>query len=225
MGFLRRHWSFILGAISNLPSLWHTLVWLFDWGARVDFVTTKLREHGGATVILGFLLDPPPWLFLVTLPTGAALILWDLKGRPGFWQTSKAQPQINRIPFAEFLKLAANCGWDFVSPSSLHLIDLAQALRQGGLDETLVVWGRLHRYPRSEALMRQEPLDKIPPTHWREFMPHLFPAMDGNNFNTKTWRPTSTETAAGYIDLHVDRLQALQWLKSEATRFKGKTKS
>jgi hypothetical protein len=73
-------------------------------------------------------------------------------------------------------------------------------------------------------LMRQEPLDKIPPAHWREFRSHLFTAIDGNNFDTKTWRPTNTETAVGYVDLHVDRNQALSWLKRDAASFKGKTK-
>jgi hypothetical protein len=103
-------------------------------------------------------------------------------------------------------------------------MDLQDAVRQGGLDGVLTVWGRQNRYPRSEMLMQQEPLDKIPIEHWRDFRAHLFPMLNGNNSDTKTWRAKNTEAEVGYIDLHVDRGQASAWLKRDAASFKGKTK-
>jgi hypothetical protein len=136
----------------------------------------------------------------------------------------EAPASIDRIPITAFRELGAALGWDFASGGSHHLMDLQEAVRQGGLDGVLTVWGRLNRYPRSEVLMKQEPLDKIPMEHWREFKVHLFPMLDGNNLDTKTWRPKNGETEVGYVDLHLDRSQASAWLKREAVPFKGKTK-
>jgi hypothetical protein len=127
---------------------------------------------------------------------------------------------LDRIPVLEFLKIATESGWNF---ESLHLMDMQEAIRQGGLDETLIVWGRLNRYPRSEMLMRQEPLDKIPAEHWREFRIQM--GFDSDNFNVKTWRPKKIEVEIGYVDLHVDRGQASAWLVRDAAAFRGKTKS
>jgi hypothetical protein len=101
MGFLKRHWSAVLGAISNVPSFWHGLVWLFDWGARIDLAATKLHEYGGLASVLAFLLSPPPWLILITLPAGLLLIWWDVKGRPRFWEgrvLPKGQPKQGPTP-------------------------------------------------------------------------------------------------------------------------------
>jgi hypothetical protein len=132
---------------------------------------------------------------------------------------------LDRIPVCELLRMAAPLGWNFVSRESLHLIDLQEAIRQGGLDGVLTIWGRLNRYLLSETLMKQEPLDKIPSDHWREYRAHLFTTLSRDNFNTKTWRPTNTETAVGYIDLHVDRNEASAWLTRDAAAFMGKAKA
>jgi hypothetical protein len=137
----------------------------------------------------------------------------------------ETNPSIDRIPCTEMLRIATSAGWDFNSHNSLHLMDLQDAMRQGGLDGIISVWGRQNQYPQSEKLMKQEPLDKIPVDHWREFRAHLYPMVSGNNFDTKTWRAKKTETEVGYIDLHVDRGQASAWLKGDALSFRGKTKS
>jgi hypothetical protein len=130
-------------------------------------------------------------------------------------------PSIDRVPLTEVIQMAISYGWDF-SDSSLHLLDLQQAIRQGGGDGTLTVWGKLHKWS-SDELMRNELLEKIPSEHWREFFVSLFPARDGDNFNVKSWSPK--EGSPGYIDLHLERAQVTPWLTRDAALHKGKTRA
>jgi hypothetical protein len=101
---------------------------------------------------------------------------------------------------------------------------MQDAMRQGGLDGTLRIWGRSKKWT-SDELIRNEPLDKIDQLHWREFYVHLHAAAEGNNFNTYSWVPDQKDFGRrGYVDLHVDRSQAMSWLSRDASSFKGRTK-
>jgi hypothetical protein len=150
----------------------------------------------------------------------------------GFWPIARGlirsvcietgpEPRLDRIPLTELLKMATDLGWNFVSNDSLHLLDLQEAVRQGGADGTLTIWGKLNKWS-SEELMRKEVLEKIPPEHWREFFVSLFPALDGNNFEVKSWSPQ--KKSRGYIDLHIGCAEAAVWLKKDAVVYRGKTK-
>jgi hypothetical protein len=133
-------------------------------------------------------------------------------------------PSIDRMPFTELLSVAADLGWNF-SDNSLHLLDLQDAVRQGGADGSLNMWGRLAKY-NSDELMRTEPLERIPRDHWREHHAHLFAARKADNLNVYSWSPaTKPFGARGYVDLHVDRSQATPWLQRDAAQLKGKTKA
>jgi hypothetical protein len=136
----------------------------------------------------------------------------------------EAKPSLDRIPVTDLFGIATRLGWDFKDRHSLHLIDLQDAMRQGGLDGHLSVWGRLNRWPNSEQLMRKEVIEKIPPDHWREFRVHLFGCLDNDNFNTYSWhvRP-SASAERGYVDLHVERAQATEWLMRDAISYRGKS--
>jgi hypothetical protein len=135
---------------------------------------------------------------------------------PGLWQ----QTSLDRIPCTELMKMATDRGWDFTSHESLHLLDLQKAIRQGASDNHLAVWGRLKRWS-SEELLRNEILENIPLEHWRTFYVYLFPALEGDNFHTKSWTPS--ETPQNYLDLHVNRREAAIWLDRDAIVFRGKT--
>lgn len=74
---IRNHWAALLSIIPLLPSLWRWVVNLFDWGARVDLIVTKLHEAGGMSGVLAFLLDPPAWLIWPAIAVAALLLLWD----------------------------------------------------------------------------------------------------------------------------------------------------
>jgi hypothetical protein len=135
---------------------------------------------------------------------------------------SLQQSSLDRIPTTELLKMATDRGWNFTSQHSLHLIDLQDAIRQGGLDGHLTVWGKLNRWPNAEQLMRKEVIEKIPTNHWREFRVHLFGALDNDNFRTYSWHVQPSSTAElRYIDLHVNRSEAAIWLDRDAATFKG----
>jgi hypothetical protein len=130
---------------------------------------------------------------------------------------------IDRMPFTELLSVATDFGWDF-SDNSLHLLDLQEAVRQGGADGTLNVWGKLAKYS-SENLLRMEPFEKIPSDHWKEYHVHLFAARNADNFNVYSWSPAAKPFGTrGYVDLHVVTFQATSWLRRDAAQFKGKTK-
>jgi len=73
----KKHWRAVLGGVAILPSIWRGLVWLFDWGTRVDLVITKLREHGGIAAVIEFLINPPPWFIFPAIIIGLLLIWWD----------------------------------------------------------------------------------------------------------------------------------------------------
>jgi hypothetical protein len=131
---------------------------------------------------------------------------------------------IDRIGCTELLKIATTDGWDFYSPQSLHLLDLQEAMRQGGMDGTLTIWGKENKWS-SENLMRQEVIVKIPADHWKDHLVHLFAARENDNFNTYSWSPTSKPFGRHvYVDLHVERSQATSWLRRDALSFKGKKK-
>jgi hypothetical protein len=130
-------------------------------------------------------------------------------------------PSLDRISMAQLLKMAADMGWNF-SSESLHLIDMQDAIRQGGLDGTLAVWGRRTRWT-DERIMRDEVLEKIPPEHWKEFRVSLFRAAE-DNFYTKSWCYKASETLQGYLDLHVERGQTSAWLKKDAAVFRGRAR-
>jgi hypothetical protein len=145
-----------------------------------------------------------------------------LKGEQLTEEGDNTAASLDRISMTELMKIAKGRGWDFTSHDSLHLLDLQKAIRQRASDNHLTVWGRLNRWS-NEGLLRNEILEKIPPEHWSAFYVHLFPALDGDNFHTKSWTPS--EKPQNYLDLHVNRPEAATWLDRDAAAFRGKTTS
>jgi hypothetical protein len=54
--WIKRHWPMLLAVLATLPSLWCGLVWVFDWGSRIDFAVTKVRDIGGIGVVIELFL-------------------------------------------------------------------------------------------------------------------------------------------------------------------------
>src|SRR5262249_20425048 len=127
-----------------------------------------------------------------------------------------------RIPCTELLRIANAAGWDFSSSTSLQLLDLQSAMRQGGLDGFLTIWGRMKKWDVDE-LMRDEVLQKIPASHWADNFVHLFAAQEGDNFNVYSWKMEKAIAYKGYIDLHVERSEAENCIAQYASSFKGRT--
>lgn len=137
---------------------------------------------------------------------------------------SETSPSLDRIPCTALLSTAAGAGWDFTSPESLHLLDMQDAMRQAGADGTLKIWGKRNKWT-SDELMRKELLEIIPADHWKEHFVHLFATKDDDNFNVYSWSPTTNPFGKrAYVDLYVERPQAMAWLRRDAASFKGRTK-
>jgi hypothetical protein len=140
------------------------------------------------------------------------------------WPSLWHKASLDRIPCTELLGIATAEDWDFTSHDSLHLLDLQDAMRQGGSDDAIRIWGRSKKWT-SDELMRKELLEKIEPAHWREFFVHLHAAIQNDNFNTYSWTPDQKDFGRrGYVDIHVDRSQAVSWLRRDASSFRGMTK-
>jgi hypothetical protein len=160
----------------------------------------------------------------VSFEKGRMAWVWIKFSKPQFFQLFPlgTSPSIDRVPCTELFKMAEAEGWDF-SHDSLHLLDMQKAMRQGGVDQTLTIWGRMNKWT-SEELMRNESLLKIPADHWHDHFVTLFDVRAGDNFNTFSWLPKGQQSSKGYLDLHVERSQAAEWLRRDAVSFKGKTR-
>ncbi|MET4065923.1 hypothetical protein ABID58_000697 [Bradyrhizobium sp. S3.2.6] len=141
----------------------------------------------------------------------------------GLFPMRPASP-IDRISMVELLKIATELGWNFTDQHSLELIDLQDAIRQGALDGRVTVWGKRNRWPNAPQLMRKEVLEKISPDHFKEFMVNIFGALEKDNFHVYTWHMQPSGAAErSYLDLNVSRVEATQWLSTDAAEFKGRT--
>lgn len=155
------------------------------------------------------------------------------------WQLASGPPaeSQNRIPLTEFYAEARKRGWDFVAHRELCL-DLAIGLRQAGLEGAIDIWGRKCQAIAFLTTPRQ-PLVKIPPDFWKHheidglrmvIIDNGTGATEGletNNFAVGT-RDLPTGDAdfdnAAYKDIHLNYIQAMDWLKTDAEPYKGISK-
>jgi len=185
------------------------------------------HEHGSAAVsILGVLL--------ALLLASAAWMAW----KPG-WQVVIGPPEDppNRIPVTAFCDAARQQGWDFAADGQL-LRDLVIGLRQAGLDGTIEIWGR--RCRTAPALRKpDEPLARIPATFWKHHelggLGTVAAVTRAGNIETRTELTTDNTRVhtrpmpgsepppddAGYRDIHLNLMQAMDWLQTEANACKG----
>lgn len=128
----------------------------------------------------------------------------------------------SRFPLMEILDMARAEGWVF-DDKSLHLLDLADALRQGGIDGSIKFWGRAWD-GRFEQSVRREPLVEIPADHWKDYgVDAISLGYGDDNFGVSSY--ISGSHTKGYADLHIgDSKRVEVWLKSEAVHYRGKRK-
>lgn len=170
-----------------------------------------------------------PDLIYVALKTSKAQVerLW-----PGESQESSLDWTDFRMTLVDLAKEATNYGWNF-SERELEVIDFRDGLRQAGVDGTIRMWGR--KQHQFEELTRQEPLQEIDKRYWRrqnwidpiswmriDTRKGTFAGFTDDNFQTRTVTVTDSER---YADIHVDRAQALLWLRGAAKTFIGRNKS
>lgn len=173
-------------------------------------------------------------VLLALLLISAAVV----RRKPG-WQIVFGPPEEspNRIPFTEFCVEARNRGWDFPDDEQLFL-DLALGLRAAGLEGAIEMWGRKCR-AMTVLQASPDPLLRIPAAFWKH---HEIDArrmaiaatgngsadanggMETNNLRIET-RALPTGDAdfddSAYRDIHLNYLQAIDWLQTDADACKG----
>ena len=104
----------------------------------------------------------------------------------------------------------AQGSWDLKAETSLRILDLCKALRQGGLDRGIPFRGRSDRHVSRDSV-RDEPLNVIPVGHWQDFKIDpisLHRTEDDSSVRTYC---LSEQSRRGYLDLHIDKKSALRW--------------
>lgn len=129
--------------------------------------------------------------------------------------TNRPANNIVRLPLIDFLNNARKAGWDIDGQTSLHLLDLAKALRQSALDGDLKFWGKLDG-GWSDSTIRHQPLEQVPADHWREYEIEALGWREAtDNFYARTYAPKHQDWGKrqSYVDLHIDKLAGGTWLK------------
>lgn len=157
-------------------------------------------------------------------------------GRKPTWQIVSGPPQEsqNRLALTEFYAEAQRQGWDFLAGQDLFL-DLAIGLREAALDGAIEIWGRRQQITTLPSAPR-DVLLKIPAEYWKHHevdglrMARIDSAtgaiegLETNNFSIST-RNLPARVAdvdhTTYRDLHLNFIQATDWLQTDAAAYKG----
>lgn len=165
--------------------------------------------------------------------TAAAMVA---DSRRSAWQVVLGPPTepANRVPVAEFWFEVRDHGWDFTSDEGLFA-DLAMGLRDAGLAGLIEMWGRKSVAPMRDGRRPKPPLQRIEAGYWQHHeIEGLRLAVRGgeeglarpqvDNSLLRTCRASGCPAeVAGvlYEDVHLNYLQALDWLQLEASRYRG----
>lgn len=111
----------------------------------------------------------------------------------------------------------------------MHVLDLAHGLRQAGLDGTIQFWGR-HRRSSSTAT-KHEVLCIIDKEFWDKGEIYLFTCFTvkncnivgvaNDNFKSYVKSKVDDFRSNECCDIHLDKMQAISWLKNESKKYKG----
>lgn len=144
-----------------------------------------------------------------------------LRWRASLTASAAAVPDL--MPLIEIRDEAKRRGWDMTGKTNLHVMDFGDGLRQAAVFSQIPFWGRSNRN-EFDRLNRNEPLDRVPSNHWKDYeieiQPFIFAA---ENFAITTCCPRNDNWKTGsFLDLQVERQPALRWLALEAPKVKGR---
>jgi hypothetical protein len=134
--------------------------------------------------------------------------------------TEEVSPQ--RIGITELRDKAVKRGWNFVDPS-LEIADFANALRQAGRDGTLKFWGR-PKTSQFDDVVKDQPLTMLEAQAWRTYQFNYGNLDQVQDNFLVTLYVMSHPDEIRYVDVHVERSEALRWLKRDAGKERGKKK-
>ena len=234
-GFVARHWPWLPAFLLQAQSIINSFAWLLDQRSRYDAFTGSLKDMGGPRNVIGYLLNPPPWFYLVAFVAGLVLIYWDTRRnrkrdgtlagatRPaGPDHSTPTLPQnvsadSSRISLLDMCSLAQQqFGWDMTGTRDDPYY-FSQALRQAASDGHITIYGR---EIRKGSDMKSAPaiylLSAVPPLYFKDHWIDLLPAIrERDNCYTQADFPVKRSNVF-FSDLHANRLGALAWLRTEA---------
>lgn len=135
------------------------------------------------------------------------------------------EPREGREPLLEFLRKAECEGWDISGKTNTHIVDLLEGLAQAALDGDISFWGR-HNRNASRKLIERERLVEIERAHWVEYVIDITSVINApENLATRTsnWHAAGERHRGGYVDLHLDGLKGVLWLRGPGmAQWKGR---
>src|ERR1700720_3094399 len=78
---LKKYWQVALAALLFAEPLWKFAKWILDWRGRIDVVAETYHEIGGVHGLIGYILDPPPWIDPIAIIVGLILIWYSTHWR------------------------------------------------------------------------------------------------------------------------------------------------
>jgi len=135
----------------------------------------------------------------------------------------------SRISLLDLAKEAEARDWKILDPTSSHVVDFFDAIRQLGVDGSVGIYGRpVHSFV---DLTHDEPLIRISQDHWHSHRIDVFSFFKWrhseqydyaeDNFQTRV-RGLTAAHGESFADIHLDRTAALAWLQTDALAFRGR---
>ena len=149
--------------VGTILPIWHGILWLLSWGEHFEFIARQIDSIREPHPMLGFILNPPPWLPVLMIFPGLLLIFLSLRGSEYHSKLRGAQASETpvRWPIREALQYLyidsrLNSGRAIDGGKLLAATELAflDATRNG----LVRVWGRPRDDERSPWLRPIEPI-------------------------------------------------------------------
>ena len=205
------------------------VAWLFPgtWAGAIAAVLALLTPLIGALSRVAPIYWLPLALAVALLASALIQAATSLIGH--FRKPTSDSSAPHRLSLFSLYKIARDTlDWDF-SGRSMDPLDLEIGLRQAGADGSIHFWGRQAPPHTSDRILDQYPLVKILPQHFEKY--NLYGAAvafvaappSDTHLNRETKTFVFSSDGGAYIDLHVDRDEAIKWLQHAANSFRGTT--
>jgi len=208
---------------------------VLDFLGNLDLVVTRIEDPGWLGTAINFLFfEPPAWFSNLLLLLALGLLVYvsiSLRQKQTAATDNATAVSVNpkRISLIDFFKEAEKQGWEVASDDKLHLLDLADGLSQAASFGEIKIYGRP---THSIDLNTQNALlQEVSTASWKEIkIDGLSCAKLSNgevvglkddNFKTSIKHKIGGQV---YADIYLDRGEALHWLGTDASQFKGRTK-
>jgi len=200
---------------STLSSGWSAISTIDSSRSLISWVGITLTTFIAAIVAdVSHASKPAVVIIGVAVFILTTLLVMTILGRRNVVEEKRTIDSTAKISLLQLRSEALLRGWNFTRGSE-QTLEFTLTVSQAALDCQIEFWGRKD-IDAEEAVIRSGPLQPVPAGHWLEFAvePVRFVTSTDNYF-TRSYEFPSLEKR-GYIDLHVNREQALRWLDTTA---------